>query len=134
MNGHAHRSDLSPAEQEHVRAILRVLRAKLGGWHGVEKALPISHATMCNVIAGRSEVSASLAFRVARAFDAHVDHARQARPAGAGIRLERNHAVYAPFADMRPPKAACPSIWLHVHSGKPRYLAPSRCGTSSPTR
>ena len=68
----ARRSDLTPTEQEHVRAILRVLRAKLGGWHGVEKALPISHATMCNVIAGRAEVSASLAFRVAKAFDAPI--------------------------------------------------------------
>ena len=72
MNGHTRPSDLNPAEQEHVRALLRVLRAKLGGWHGVEKALPISHATMCNVIAGRSEVSASLAFRVARVFDAPI--------------------------------------------------------------
>ena len=66
------RSDLSSAEQEHVRTLLRVLRARLGTWRNVERALPLAHAALCNAMAGRRAVSALIAFRVARAFDAPI--------------------------------------------------------------
>ena len=67
-----HRSDLTPAEQENVRALLRVLHVRLGNWPSVRRALPLAHDTLSDVVAGRREVSATIAFRVARAFDAPI--------------------------------------------------------------
>jgi len=67
-----HRSDLTPAEQENVRAVLRVLHVRLGTWPSVRKALPLAHDTLAAVVAGRREVTATIAFRVARAFDAPI--------------------------------------------------------------
>ena len=79
------RSDLSPTEQEHVRTLLRVLRARLGTWRNVEMALPLAHAALYQAMAGRRAVSALIAFRVARAFDAPISAVLtgQALPPGA---------------------------------------------------
>ena len=66
------RSDLSPAEQDHVRALLRMLRVKLGGWPSVQRALPVSNNTLWLAVSGRAEVSATLAFRVAKFIDAPI--------------------------------------------------------------
>lgn len=66
------RNDLSPAEQDHVRALLRMLRAKLGGWRAVQLALPISDNVLWQAVSGRTEVSATLAFRVAKFIDAPI--------------------------------------------------------------
>jgi len=63
------RRDLSLAEQENVRSLIRVLRVRLGNWQSVERALPLSHGMRVDVMAGRYEVSASVAFRVAKTFD-----------------------------------------------------------------
>lgn len=78
------RSDLSPAEQEHVRALLRMLRAKLGGWASVGRALPLSYSSLWEVTSGRAEVSATIAFRVARMVDATISQVLtgQALPPG----------------------------------------------------
>lgn len=70
------RRDLSPAEQANVRALLRMLRVKLGGnWQNVERALPFAHSTLVDVMAERAEVSTALAFRVARLLDVSLYHA-----------------------------------------------------------
>ena len=66
------RSDLSPTEQDHVRVLLRMLRVKLGGWLSVQPALPVSDDTLWLAVSGRSEVSATLAFRVAKFIDAPI--------------------------------------------------------------
>jgi hypothetical protein len=68
------RSDLSPAEQEHVRALLRMLRAKLGSWRAVQHALPLSYSSLWEVTSERAEVSAMIAFRVARLLDVSLHH------------------------------------------------------------
>jgi len=66
------RSDLNPTEQEHVRALLRMLRVKLGTWRSVQHALPPSCNSLWEVTSGRVEVSATIAFRVARLLDASI--------------------------------------------------------------
>ena len=66
------RSDLNPTEQEHVRALLRMLRVKLGGWPSVQRALPVSDNALWSAMSGRTEVSATLAFRVAKFIDAPI--------------------------------------------------------------
>lgn len=65
------RRDLSLKEQANVRALLRMLRVKLGGynWVNVERALPIAHSTLYEILAGRLEISTKIAYRVAKAFD-----------------------------------------------------------------
>jgi hypothetical protein len=66
------RRDLSVVEQENVRSLIRVLRARLGNWTNVERVLPISHSVRVDVMYGRTEVGAAIAFRVAKAFDASL--------------------------------------------------------------
>jgi hypothetical protein len=61
-------------EQENVRSLIRVLRLRLGNWTSVERALPLSHGMRVDVMAGRYEVSASVAFRVAKVFDVSLYH------------------------------------------------------------
>jgi len=70
------RRDLSLDEQANVLAALRMLRVKLGGanWLNVERALPIAHSTLAEILAGRSEVSAAVAFRVAKVLDVSLYH------------------------------------------------------------
>jgi DNA-binding XRE family transcriptional regulator len=61
------RRDISLAEQANVRALLRVLRAKLGGqWQNVARALPVAQSALNDTMCGRTEVSVTIAFRVAR--------------------------------------------------------------------
>lgn len=80
------RRDLSLAEQANVRALLRMLRVKLGGknWLNVERALPFAHSTLAEVMAERAEVSTVLAFRVAKLLDVSLHHVLtgEALPAG----------------------------------------------------
>jgi len=58
--------DLSRAEQQNVLATLHALRARLGNWFSVEKALPLAHSTRVEMTSGRSEVSTTIAFRIAK--------------------------------------------------------------------
>lgn len=71
------RRDLSLAEQANVRALLRVLRVKLGGnnWRSVERALPVSHSALAEILAERAEVSTTIAFRVAKALGVPLQEA-----------------------------------------------------------
>jgi hypothetical protein len=68
------RRDLSLAEQANVRALLRMLRVKLGGWKAVGLALPLSYSSLWEVTSGRAEVSATIAFRVAKVLDVSLHH------------------------------------------------------------
>ena len=88
------RSDLSPAEQDHVRALLRMLRVKLGGWPSVQRALPVSNNTLWLAVSGRAEVSATLAFRVAKFIDAPISQVLigEALPSGTCRHCGRNAA------------------------------------------
>ena len=58
--------DLSRTEQQNVLDTLRALRARFGNWLTVERALPISHSQRVEMTEGRTEVSTTIAFRIAK--------------------------------------------------------------------
>ena len=58
--------DLSRQEQRNVIHVLRALRGRFGNWLTVERALPISHSQRVEVTEGRTEVSTTIAFRIAK--------------------------------------------------------------------
>jgi hypothetical protein len=58
--------DLSREEQRNVLHVLRALRGRFGNWLTVERALPISHSQRVEVTEGRTEVSTTIAFRIAK--------------------------------------------------------------------
>lgn len=60
------RRDLSLDEQKHVLAYLTMLRARFGNWVTLEQALPVSHSARVDITSGRTEISATVAFRIAR--------------------------------------------------------------------
>lgn len=53
-----------------------MLRVKLGGnnWLNVERALPIAHSTLAEIMSERVEVSATVAFRVAKVLNVSLHH------------------------------------------------------------
>jgi hypothetical protein len=65
--------DLTTAEQEHVRAALRFLRVRGGGWKALAPALGFAKRTVINVKKGAKNVSPNMAFRVARLAGISVD-------------------------------------------------------------
>lgn len=65
-------SDLTSEEQTHVRAALRFLRARCGGWRNVCKALRVAKSSMARITGGGT-VTASVAVRVARLVKVGVD-------------------------------------------------------------
>jgi plasmid maintenance system antidote protein VapI len=71
------RRDLSLTEQANIRALLNVLRVKLGGanWRNVERALPISHSMLAEILSGRAEISTTIAFRISKALDVSLQEA-----------------------------------------------------------
>jgi len=77
-------SDLTAAEQAHVRAALRFLRARCGTLATLAKALRTEARHISKVASGRHGVSASLAVRVARLASVGVDEVLTGRfpPAG----------------------------------------------------
>jgi hypothetical protein len=58
--------DLSLVEQRNVLATLHALRARFGSWLTVERALPLSHSQRVEMTEGRTEVSTTVAFRIAK--------------------------------------------------------------------
>lgn len=64
--------DLTPAEQAHVRAALRFLRARCGGWKPLAQALRFKANSLAKVGSGRV-ASASMALRIARLAEIGVD-------------------------------------------------------------
>lgn len=65
-------SDLTKQEQEHVRRALKYLRARMGKWETVYAALDTDNRAIRQMVAGK-EVTASVAFRVARVIGVGVD-------------------------------------------------------------
>jgi hypothetical protein len=65
-------SDLTATEQQHVRAALRFMHARYGGWEPVGKALHVNPGTLSQLL-GRRAITASLAVRVARTVGVGVD-------------------------------------------------------------
>jgi len=61
--------DLSRDEQRNVIHVLRALRGRFGNWITVERALPISHSQRVELTEGRTEVSTTIAFRIAKLLD-----------------------------------------------------------------
>jgi hypothetical protein len=66
------RSDLTPKEQDRVRAALRFLRLRCGTWETLAKALRFKRKTVQEAVYGAT-VSASLTFRVARLAGVPID-------------------------------------------------------------
>jgi len=66
-------SDLTVDEQKHVRAALRFLRARCGGWANVAKVLRFGESTLSDVANERRTATPVLAFRVARLAKIGVD-------------------------------------------------------------
>jgi len=46
-----------------------MLRVRFGNWRIVERALPVSHSTMNDILQERTEVSVTVAFRIAKMLD-----------------------------------------------------------------
>lgn len=65
-------SDLTAEEQAHVRAALRFLRTRFGGWERLGQALHITARTLAYISEGNAP-SAGLAFRLARLAGVPVD-------------------------------------------------------------
>jgi hypothetical protein len=61
----ATRADLSKEEEARVRAALRFLHTRVGGWAPLAKVLGFTETTLAHVSEGRT-VIASVAFRIAR--------------------------------------------------------------------
>jgi hypothetical protein len=60
-------NDLTPEEQDHVRAALRVLRARFGSWPNLAKAMRAGRGHLQKIVGGSGTPSAGLALRAARA-------------------------------------------------------------------
>lgn len=75
------RGDLSPEEQRHVKTALRYLRARLGGWGPLAKALRYRPRSLTR----GTPLSAKLVFRLARLAEVPVDDVLTGRypPGGA---------------------------------------------------
>jgi plasmid maintenance system antidote protein VapI len=66
-------SDLNTEEQQRVRAAIRHLHARVGDWMLVAKSLRFASSTVTDMVYGRTPISASMAFRVARFLAAPID-------------------------------------------------------------
>jgi len=66
-------TDLTEAEQANVRAAMRFLMIRAGGWKTLAAALGFSRHTMTHVKKGEKNVSPRMALRVARVAGVGVD-------------------------------------------------------------
>lgn len=64
--------DLTPKEQTNVRAALRFLRFRCGGWGQLAKAIHLKQTSLCKIATDRV-VTPTVAFRVARLAKVGVD-------------------------------------------------------------
>ena len=64
---------ISAKEQRHVRTALRFLRYKVGGWQPLADALGVKADTISKVLRGGRDVTAKLAYSVARLTDVSID-------------------------------------------------------------
>jgi len=65
--------DLSPTEQTNVRTALKFLRTRTGRWGTLAKALRFSEGALANAASGRTSVSPTLVFRIAKFASVPVD-------------------------------------------------------------
>lgn len=71
-------SDLTKDEQANTRAALRFLKARLGGWAPLARALRFGTGSLAN-FAGRTAPSTKLVFRIARLAGVSVDDVLEGR-------------------------------------------------------
>ena len=64
---------LTDREQRHVRTALRFLRHKVGGWEPLAAALNVKADSIGKVLRGARDVTAKLAYSVARLTDVSID-------------------------------------------------------------
>ena len=64
---------LTDKEQRHVRLALRSLRYRVGGWQPLADALGLKADTLGKVLRGGRDVTARLAYSVARLTDVSID-------------------------------------------------------------
>ncbi len=64
---------LTPKEQRHVRTALRFLHYKVGGWQPLADALDMKSDSIGKVLRGGRDVTAKLAYSVARLTDVSLD-------------------------------------------------------------
>jgi transcriptional regulator with XRE-family HTH domain len=64
---------LTDKEQRHVRTALRFLRFKVGGWQPLADALGVKADSIGKVLRGARDVTAKLAYSVARLTDVSID-------------------------------------------------------------
>lgn len=64
---------LTDKEQRHVRTALRFLRFKVGGWQPLADALGVKADSISKILRGARDVTAKLAYSVARLTDVSID-------------------------------------------------------------
>lgn len=64
---------LTNKEQQHVRVVLRFLHFKVGGWGPLGEALGMEPDSITKVLRGTRDVTARLAYSIARLTDASID-------------------------------------------------------------
>ncbi len=64
---------LTDKEQRHVRTAIRFLRHKVGGWQPLADALDVKADSIGKVLRGARDVTAKLAYSVARLTDVSID-------------------------------------------------------------
>jgi hypothetical protein len=64
---------LTDKEQRHVRTAIRFLRFRIGGWQPLADALGVQADTIGKVLRGGRDVTANLAYSVARVADVLID-------------------------------------------------------------
>jgi hypothetical protein len=89
-------TDLTKDEQASVRAALRFLRARCGGWANAGKALRFGDGTLSDLANGRGVPSPLLAFRIARLAKVGVDDVLAGRFPPAGTCPHCGHARAEP--------------------------------------
>jgi hypothetical protein len=63
---------LTLKEQRRVRAVLRFLRWRYGGWRALAQLLHVSYANLKNM-ASKDSIGPTLAFRIAKLADVKID-------------------------------------------------------------
>jgi hypothetical protein len=66
-------SDLTDAEQKHVRTAILFLHQRAKNWDALARALAVQPDTIYKIVKGTRAVTASMAFRVARLVGSSVD-------------------------------------------------------------
>jgi len=98
--------DLTKTEQEHVRAYLNYLHARLGSWRRVERAVPLAHGTRIAITAHRVRITTTIAFRVAKTLDVSLYDLLAGTAKPPNVCPHCGNEIPAKTAPMRTPLAA----------------------------